>query len=298
MRALTLILFSAAAICLAIGCTARDDNQQAPAVTPSNAAVPEGYADAPVDLKRPDPVRIAPADIDGWLQISPVRMNMRSMWVSSGLIVAFSAGRYNADFDAIEGNARNIERKAANYANMWDAVRTENRAIAEQARERNWDQSREHSQRLWAKCSYCHVESWSMETRGILQESIDGWLENGTAAERVPYSGLRLASPDAFLGIMLEMVAQLDRTMAGIERQDGDLVMRNTQAMDRIIGDQVERWRAVELEARLIAEIAAKSDVLNIDRRYARMIRACNDCHATFVQDDREPLDPLPWKYR
>jgi hypothetical protein len=68
--------------------------------------------------------------------------------------------------------------------------------------------------------------------------------------------------------------------------------------MDEVVSGQYELWRTVERNAKLIVEVAGRMDTVNIDSYYTKMTAACIDCHANFVKDGREPLNPLPWRYR
>jgi hypothetical protein len=227
-----------------------------------------------------------------------MKQDMRSMWLSAGLITANAGGYRDTDFDALESNAENIARKAGKFAGLWELIRDANRQMALKAKEKDWFEARFQSQRVYKACTDCHIDTWSPYTRGFTPESIDGWLENGNAAENVPYSGLNLTSTPEFLQIMFRMIAYLDRSIAGIDNNNEAEVLKWTKSLDEIITEQYELWRTVERQAKLISEIAARTDTLNVDRYYAKMIAACTDCHAKYVKDERTPKNPLAWKYR
>jgi hypothetical protein len=288
------MLLLAALACWALGCTARSEPRPQPkAANAPPARQPEPEAPTP----EPEPT-LAPHEFEAWLETSPLRTTMRSMWLSAGMISANAGGYRNIDFDALESNAENIARKAGGFATMWETIRDANRQMALKARERDWAAATTQSQRVWKSCTDCHVETWSPHARGFMPESIDGWLENGNAAENVPYSGLNLSSTPEFLAIMFRMVAYLDRSVSGIENNNADEVLKWTQSMDAVVAEQLELWRTVERHARAIADIAAKADTLNVDRQYTKMIKGCADCHEKYVTDERSPKNPLPWKYR
>jgi hypothetical protein len=285
-----LILLSAAIACWAIGCVKQPE--------PAPVAVNQP-ACAPV-VKPEQPAEPAPAEhpYADWLKISPMRLDMRNMWLSAGLINANAGGYRDTDFDALESNATNIANKAGKFAGMWEVIRTANRDMATKAREADWFEARFLSQRIFKSCTDCHSDTWSAYTRGFTPESIDGWLENGNASQNVEYSGLNLTSTKQFLEIMFRMVAYLDRSIAGIDNNNLTEVLKWTKSMDEIVTEQYELWRTVERGAKQIAEIASRTDTLNIDRHYAKMIAACVGCHEKYVPDDRRPKNPLPWKYR
>ena len=227
-----------------------------------------------------------------------MRLKMRSMWVSAGMISANTGGYQNTDFDVLESNAENIARKAGEFASMWETIRDANRLMATKAKSDEWFDARIQSQRLWKSCNDCHVETWSMETRGFVPDSIEGWLKKGNAAERVPFSGLNLTAPPEYLRIMFTSVALLERSIGAIDGRNSTEVLENTKQMHEIVNDQLEMWQAVERYARNIVEIAAKTDAGGIEEQYPKLVKACTTCHDKFVKDERVPLNPLPWKHR
>jgi hypothetical protein len=297
IRHATPILLAACILCLAIGCVARDqDNGSAPAPAnqPNEPETP--WVDEQGNPVSVDEVHRAMA---GWLAENPMRSRMRSMWVSSGEIVSVASGAQGViDFDTLESNAENIARKAGGFAAMWELIRDANREMAAKAGESEWFEARYQSQRLWKACTDCHVETWSLETRGFMPETIDAWLENGNTVDAAPYGNLRLSSTPQFLQLMFRMVALLDRAVTAIDGNDSRVVLDNARAIHQLVNEQLELWRSVERHARRIAELASRNDTLGVDRQYSRMIANCGECHEKFVQDERLPLNPLPWKYR
>jgi hypothetical protein len=283
-----LVLPLAAIACWVIGCTRQNESPRVaverPAARPADKPVP-----APEGEAHP---------FDAWLKVSPLRLDMRSMWLSAGLINANAGGFRDTDFDALESNAENIAQKAGKFARMWEMIRTANREMATKAKASDWFEARFQSQRVYKSCTDCHVDTWSPYTRGFMPESIDGWLENGNASENVKYSGLNLTSTPEFLQIMFRMVAYLDRAIAGIDANNSAEVLRWTKSMEEVVAEQYEWWRTVERSAKQIAEAASRTDTVNVDAQYARMTGACIACHEKYVKDDRQPKNPLPWAYR
>ena len=287
MRTATLILLMAAIACWAIGCNSRTEPKPEPVNQPQPTPEPA----------KPEPAGDKHRFAD-WLAVSPMKTDMRSMWLSAGLINANAGGYRATDFDALESNADNIATKAGKFAGMWDVIRQRNRDLAVKAKAGNWDDARISSQRVYTSCQDCHVDTWSPHTRGVLPASIDTWLENGNAAENVKFSGLNLTSTDAYLKLMFRMVQYLDRTIGGVDNKNLAEVLKWTKSLDEAVAEQLELWRTVERAARQIAEIASRTDTTGVEAQYTKMITACITCHATYVPDEREPKNPPPWKQR
>jgi hypothetical protein len=285
-----LVLLFAAIGCWAIGCMQQPDPAPVVANQPVSKPVQKPVADPESES--------AEHRYAAWLKTSPLRLDMRSMWLSAGLISANAGGFRDTDFDALESNAENIARKAGKFAAMWEVIRTGNRDMATKAKESDWFEARFKSQRIYKSCVDCHVETYSPYTRGFTPESIDDWFENGNAAEDARYSGLNLTTTDEFLRMMKLVDNYLDRAIGGIDANNLAEVMKWTKSLDELVTEQYELWRTVERNAKLIVEVAARTDTLNVDRHYSKMIRACIDCHEKYVPDEREPKNPLPWKYR
>ena len=304
-RLLPILMLLACGACVALGCVARDTEKGAGNNTPSAEPEPNSAPEPEVESGwqdeqgNPIPVDEVHDQMRQWLAVNPMRVKMRSMWVSCGEINSVASGALGiVDFDTLESNAENIARKAKDFGDMWETIRDANRQMATLAKKGDWFEARFQSQRVWKACTDCHVENWSLETRGFMPETIDGWIEQGSSLARVPYGDLRLTSPPEFLRMMFSMVAYLDRAVGGIDGNDSQVVLDNAQSIHEYVNEQVELWRAVERHARKIVETAAKADTLGVDRQYAKMTSNCRTCHEKYVTDDRAPLNPLPWKYR
>ena len=300
-RVITISLLLACGVCLALGCV----KQQEPNTPGENAAAsntetqPEPAGDLPEEPSDPIPADEVQSKLADWLAVSPMRTKMLSMWVSCGEVNSMASGAFGViEFDTLETNAGNIARTAKAFADMWEAIRNANRDMAAEAKAGDWFEARFLSQRVWKSCTDCHVENWSLATRGFLPETIDSWLEDDSSLADAPYGNLRLSSTPHYLQIMYRMVAYLDRAVGAIENNDAKIVLQSAQAMHEILNEQTELWRGVERHATKIADTAAKSDTSGIDRSYGRMIENCVACHEKYVQDARVPLDPIAWKYR
>lgn len=295
-------LLIASGICLLIGCVKRSEprlntnpDKQPVVVLPKPEAKPE-----PKVEPKPEPAPVVEVEdpVARWLAVSPMKTKMRSMWVSCGEINAMASGAFGfVDFDTLESNATNIARKAKEFADMWQAVRDSNREMAAKAKAGEWFESRFQSQRLWKSCTDCHVENWSLETRGFMPQTIKGWVDHGNPIERVQYGNLKLNSPPHYLESMYRMVSYFDRAVRAIEGNDTKVVLDSAKSLHELANEQYELWRGVERHANKIVETAATSKVDEIDLSYAKMIENCNSCHEKYVQDERAPLNPLPWKY-
>ncbi|MBZ0135235.1 MAG: hypothetical protein K8I27_02540 [Planctomycetes bacterium] len=295
MKQITLMLTLAAfGACVVLGCVKRSEPANSP-ILPPTESTPKNSAVKPI--KSPG-ITEADDSLGTWLAVNPMRIKMRSMWVSCGEINAMASGAHGViDFDTLESNAENIARKAKAFGDMWEVIRDANREMATQAKAGDWFESRFQSQRVWSACTDCHVENWSLETRGFLPETIEGWIDDGNSLGDVPYGNLRLSSTPHFLQIMFRMVGFLQRAIGAIDNNDEKVVLTSAQAIHEMANEQLELWRSVERHARKIVETAARNDVLGIDASYGKMTENCRTCHEKYVQDERLPLNPLPWKY-
>jgi hypothetical protein len=291
MQRLTSIsLLLACLTCWLIGCSREPANNRAEPAR--NAETP--IADNPTEKP---PTELPPADeLASWLSLSPMRMKMRSMWVDCGSIVRFSASGGVVDFDWLEASGEDIARKAGAFADMWEIIRDQNRNMAAQAKKEDWFEARFASERVWSSCTDCHLETWSMHTRGFRQETIEGWLKDGYAGRNVPSADITLSAPSGYLKIMFSMLAHLERAISAMERHDVDGVLVSTQAIHKFVHEQVEFFRTIERHGRAIAEIASRNTIDGIQSQYISMTATCIQCHDKFVQQDRELMNPLPWK--
>lgn len=296
-RSLPAFLLSACCICALIGCVKQAEPGPGPLpviVLPAPAPIAKTPPkEQPAEPPRPE---VAPPT---WLEVSPMRTKMRSMWVSCGEINAMASGAFGIiDFDTLETNAGNIARKAKEFGDMWQAIRDANREMATRAKDGDWFEARFQSQRVWKSCTDCHVENWSLHTRGFLPDTFQGWLKNGNSTDSVPYGTLRLSSTPEYLQIMYRMVAHLDRAVGAVESNDADVVLSQAQSIHGVVNEQLEYWRAIERHANKIVESASRGETTGIDASYGKLIENCQGCHDSYVKDDRAPLNPLPWKYR
>lgn len=291
-RMVPVALLFAGCICLVIGCVKQDETKSQPMVVLPAPTVVE-------EKPEPEPAKETETTPPHWLQVNPMRLKMQSMWVSCGEINAMASGAFGiVDFDTLETNAGNIARKANEFGDMWEAIRDANREMAARAKTGDWFEARFESQRIWKSCTDCHVENWSLHTRGFLPQTIEGWVENGNPIDGVHYGKLKLTSPLPYRQAMYRMVSLLDRSVDGVESNDSRVVLDHAQSLHEIVNEQLELWQAIERHANKIVETASKADTTGIDSSYAKMTENCVSCHAKYVQDERLPLNPMAWKYR
>lgn len=287
MRALiALSLLLAACTCLVLGC----NSQEPPPERPAPVAAPAPSLPSPAQVDVPDPLQ-------DWLAQSPMRLKMRSMWIDCGMIVRNVEGSGLCDFDSLEGSAEDIARKADSFADMWEAIRDQNRAMAAKAKEGDWFEARYQSQRIWSSCTDCHIENWSQHTRGFRPATIEGWLYNRNTADDVPTADITLSAPQPFIELMFTMMRGLNQSVRGIENHNANRVLDASAAVHRVANVQLQFWRAIEGQARAIAELAANNRVDGVAGHYAKLTQNCIDCHTHYVKDQRTPLNPLAWKH-
>ena len=244
---ITISLLIACGVCLVLGCVKQQGTPgvNAPAEnSPTTPTESEPATNSQTEQVSPVLADDVQAQLADWLAVSPMRTKMLSMWVSCGEVNSMAGGAFGViDFDTLETNAGNIARTAKAFAEMWEAVRDANRDMAAEAKAGDWFEARFLSQRVWKSCTDCHVENWSLATRGFLPETIDSWLDDGRSLDQAPYGNLRLSSTPHYLQIMYRMVAYLDRAVGAIENNDAQIVLQSAKAMHEIVNEQVDLWR-------------------------------------------------------
>ncbi|MBK8207325.1 MAG: hypothetical protein IPK87_11145 [Planctomycetes bacterium] len=284
------VLFLLAFTACVVGCVKAADQPE-----------PKGNAigAAPVQLEPPPaPEQPAPAKLDKpweeWVQQSVMRQKMRQMWYDCGLIVANSMYPEIAEMFYLELSAGDVAQKARSFAERWEKVRDVNRQAATAANNADWRDARAKVNETNMACESCHFEHWSLQTHGVLPETLKGWYENDTVFEDEPWGNMKLNGAPQWVMKMYEMRAAWFRAARGVRRLDKDAVLKGTRVIHDFAEDQARRWRSIEAQANKIADLARARNPSGVEPHYVTLRNQCIDCHKTYAPD--RGLDPMPWK--
>ncbi len=229
-----------------------------------------------------------------WVDESPMRQKMRSMWFASGLIVGNSYYPEIADLFLLRQSAENIAAKADGFAKHWEAVRTNNRQAAAAVNENDWQKVEDQLVETEQACESCHFENWSMSTRGAMGATLEGWRDNDGVFGDEPWGRMRLNGSPQWIGQMLQLRARVRGAMFRARRLDKKFVLESTRIIHEFADDQARRWRLIEGQANAITRISRTGALWEVQGHYTSMRRHCMECHEKFAPD--RGLDPMPWK--
>jgi cytochrome c556 len=292
MKRSSLMAVTFAVLCAAcvIGCVKQADN--APADKPKVAAT---RVDEPPKAAPPaKPINPMDKQWAEWVAQSPMRQKMRAMWFACGLVVGNSLDRDIADLALLKLSADDIAAKAGGFAHHWEKVRTLNRQAAAAVGKVDWEEVSLKLNETEMACEGCHFENWSLATRGVLPETLSGWVENDTVFGDEPWGQMNLNGAPAWIAQMLQMRFQVRSAMAFARRLDKNRVLGSTRKIHEFADDQARRWRTIEAQANAISRAAQTGATWEVEGHYITLRRNCIDCHDKFAPD--RGLAPTPWK--
>jgi len=266
-----------------------------------------GCSDRPVD-DPPEPTAKAssrPAksgvDVNTWLDDSPLKAHMRSMWIDCANIVHFANDPELAHLDSIDCAGEDLARKAGRYGSFWQDVETSAEAASEAARDGEWNQAWRHCRRIWKACCDCHVEAWPLRLRSYTAEILDRWVTTGDVAGVTRWSSvyadrLQARPRSPFHERMHRLNDHAFRIASGLESKQGVTVAESCTMMTNLVGQQSELWWAIHDRGKAIQEAAANGKHRVLKPLYRELREACVNCHAMSIIGKPLLLNPPEWR--
>ncbi len=241
----------------------------------------------------------APPPSDPWLDASPFRLAMRTMWADPGIVVMHGRDPEFAETESIECSAEDIGRKASRFAQLYGAVAKGALDLRVAAANKRWDDAELSADRLSKACCDCHVEYWPPRLRGFSTQVIDLWRRKGPVDE-TPWTGefaqrLSKAPTTALCKQMRgwnDMMAVLG---AALEKQDAEAMQTAATGLHTALDEIAQSWGRVRDRAQSLQQFAMRANFAPMKQTYERMITECNNCHSGFAEVPAG-FNPPPWR--
>lgn len=250
----------------------------------------------------PAPGPTAAGKAEPWLDDSPLRTSMRSMWVDCGIILSVAAPQGSQiDHDRVECAAEDIARKATRMVELWTTVRDAVDGCESSAKTGEWDAAWQLHGRIWKRCCDCHVETWTASRRGVSIAALAGWRVSDPEVSRTLPKGA-LGSPDNGpsdppVKEQMRMLATATTAMrTALDGESAADVAKAAATSRALIDEDVRVWEVIAAKARAIQELAQGRASEDAATLYGEMTAQCTACHARYVTSPHDQLAPPTWK--
>lgn len=228
-----------------------------------------------------------------WIHESPMRADMRSMWVHAGLITGNGPDIQGAELIIVEYAAFAIARRAGRMAEFWKRIKDDNRAAAAAAIRGDWDTAYELIDEVHHTCGDCHREYWAPAPWGMKAETLRRWEQDQSVLRGAPWGEQEFTSPQRYRDFMKRMQKRMSAAYTSIYNEDLDATKTETLALHELVNGHLLFFESVERYATNMAEAAETGDRVAIQSNYNAMRNQCMGCHAAFAQGIA--VDPVPW---